>query len=219
VTRAQAWFMRAGLHLGRGEVREFGEWVAKVHAYSVDRNIRYWRTVASAYSNWGRAAAGDRDAGIERLQASIDSYIRSGARLGLVHLYVLLADLLAEGSQSAALGTIALAEEQLARSGERLHEVELHRCKARVLVSGPQPDAAAAIAEVERAVRVAKGQGARLPELRALGQLVRQRRRAGGDATGDEQALAELCGSFAPDSQLPDVVRARVILGSVAGGA
>jgi class 3 adenylate cyclase/tetratricopeptide (TPR) repeat protein len=219
VTRAQAWFMRAGLHLGRGELGEFGAWVAKVHAYSVDRNIRYWRTIASAYSNWGRAAAGDRDGGIERLQASIDSYVNSGARLGLVHLYLLLADLLAEDSQSAALETIALAEEQLARSGERLTEVDLHRFKARVLVSGPRPDAATAIAELERAVGVAKDQGARLPELRALGQLVRHRRRAGADAAADEQALVELCGRFATDSQLPDVMRARGILGPVAGGA
>ena len=220
VTRAQVWFMRAILHLGRAEVREFGEWVEKVRAYSVDRNVRYWRTLASAYSNWGRAIAGDRDNGIPRLQASIDSYLKSGARLGLVHLYVLLADLqLGAGARSAALDAIALGEEHMARSGERLTEVELLRCKARALMAGPRADVATAIAELEHAVDVAERQGARLPQVRALGQLVTQRRRIGEDASTDEERLAELCQRFASDSQLPDLRKAQAIFGAPTGGA
>ena len=219
VTRAQVWFMRAILHLGRAEAGEFGEWVAKVHAYSVDRNIRYWRTLSSAYSNWGRAMAADRQEGIARLQESIDSYLKSGARLGLVNLYVLLADLqLATGAKSAALEAIALAEEQMARSGERLNEVELLRCKARALIAEPRPAPGAAIAEFQRAVDAAERQGARLPQLRALGQLITERRRAGEDASADEWRLAELCEHFPADSELRDLRRARAILGPTAGG-
>ena len=220
VTRAQVWFMRAILHLGFAELREFGEWVEKVRAYSVDRNVRYYRTLASAYSNWGRAMAGEKGDGLARLQASIDSYVKSGARLGLVQLHVLLADLqLAAGARSAALEAIALGEEHMASSGERLIEVELLRCKARVLMAGPQPDAAASIAELERAVAVAERQDARLPQLRALRQLVTHRRRAGEDASTDEQRLAELCERFASDSQLHDLQRARALLQSAAGAA
>jgi hypothetical protein len=213
VTRAQAWFMRAILHLGRAELREFGDWVEKARTYSVDRNVRYWRTLASAYSNWARAITGDREAGIPRVQASIDAYLKSGARLGLVHLSVLLADLqLAAGARTAALEAIALGEGHVARSGERLTEVELLRCKARALMAGPSPDAASAIAELERAVDVAEGQGARLSQVRALGQLVSQLRRLGEDASTEEQRLAQLCERFDPGSQLPDLERARAIL-------
>jgi tetratricopeptide (TPR) repeat protein len=220
VVRAQVWFMRSILHLARLEPREFGEWVEKVRAYSVDRNIRYWRTLASAYSNWGRAMAGDQGGGVAPLQASIDSYVKSGARLGLVHLYVLLADLqLAADARGAALGAIALAEEQMAHSGERLTEVELLRAKARVLTAGTHPDLAAAAGELRRAVDVAGLQGARLPQLRALGQLVAQKRRAGEDAARDEQQLAALCECFPSDSELPDVRRARVLLQAAPGRA
>jgi class 3 adenylate cyclase/tetratricopeptide (TPR) repeat protein len=218
VTRAQAWFMRAILHLGRAEPSEFGEWIEKVRAFSVDRNIRYWRTLASVYSNWSRAMARDRVGGIARVQASIDSYRASGGRLGLVHLYVLLADLhLATGARSAAFDALVLGEEQMLRSGERLTEVELLRCKARVLMAEPQADPAAAFAELERAVAVAERQHTRLPQLRALGQLVTQRRRMGEDASADEQRLAELCQWFAADSQLPDLGRARNLLRPGAG--
>ncbi len=220
VTRAQVWFMRAILHLNRAELPQFGEWVEKVRAYSVDRNIRYWRTLSSAYSNWGRAMAGNREDGIARLQASIDSYLGSGARLGLVNLYVLLANLqLATGSRDAALESIALAEEHMASSGERLTEVELLRSKARALMAGPRPEVGPAITELRRAVDVAERQGARLPQLRSLGQLVTHRRRAGEDASAEERRLAALCEQFAPDSQLPDVLRARGILDVAGGGA
>ena len=220
VVRAQVWFMRSILHLGRVEPREFGEWVEKVRAYSVDRNIRYWRTLASAYSNWGRAMAGDHRDGVARVQSSIDSYVKSGARLGLVHLYVLLADLqLVAGARGAALDAITLAEKEMGRSGERLTEVELLRSKARALVAGVQPDPAAATGELRRAVEIAARQGARLPQLRALGQLVTLQRRAGEGTSAEEQQLAALCQRFPSDSELPDVRRARVLLGAAAGRA
>jgi class 3 adenylate cyclase/tetratricopeptide (TPR) repeat protein len=219
-TRASSWFMRSILHLGRGEMHEFAEWLEKARAYSVELNIRYWRTLASAYSNWLRAMAGDRAAGIPRVQASIDSFLRSGARLGLVHLYVLLADLqLASGAHSAALEAVGLAEEQMVRSGERLIEVDLLRCKARVAMAGPAPDTAAALADLRQAVVVAERQEARLPQLRALGQLISLQRREGEDASTDEQRLEALSGHFGSDSQLPELRRALAILRPPPGDA
>jgi predicted ATPase len=213
LTNAMIKFMRAILHLSRAEVREFTDWVEQARAYSVERNIRYWRMLSSAYSNWRRAIAGDHEAGIARLEASIESFVESGARLGLVHLYVLLADLqLDAGAPSAARDAIARAEDQMVRSGERLTEVELRRCKARVWLKGGQPDPAAAIAELERAVEVGEGQGALLPQLRALGQLVTVRRRAGEDDSAAVQRLAAVCERFGGESQLADVRRGRAIL-------
>ncbi|HUE27863.1 MAG TPA: hypothetical protein VMP89_13900, partial [Solirubrobacteraceae bacterium] len=83
---------------------------------------------------------------------------------------------------------------------------------ARVLIAAPRPAADAAIAELRRAVDVAERQSARRPQLRALGQLITQRRRAGEDAAADELRLAALCEQFPSDSQLPDLRRARAIL-------
>ena len=61
----------------------------------------------------------------------------------------------------------------------------------------------AAIAELRRAVDAAERQGARLPQLRALGQLDTHRRRAGEDASADERRLAALCERFAPTPSCP----------------
>jgi class 3 adenylate cyclase/tetratricopeptide (TPR) repeat protein len=219
VTRAQVWFMRAILHLGRSELKEFSEWVERARGFSVDRNIRYWRTLASAYSNGARAMSADRLEGIAQLEASINSYRQSGARLGLAHLYVLLANLqLAASAFSDAMATVGRGEEHIVSTGERLAEVELLGCKARVLIAGTVADESAAIASLQEAVDVAERQGARLPQLRALRALVLRRRRAGEDASSDEERLLALCDRFDRDSQLPDLLRARAMLAEAARG-
>lgn len=213
-TRASTWFMRAILHLGRTEPLEFAEWLEKARAYSVELNIRYWRTITSAYSNSVRAVTGDLADGLARLEASLDSFLESGARLGLVHLYVLLADLrLASGARGAAIEAVALGEEHMVSSGERLIEVELHRCRARMAMAAPRPDPDAAIAALRLGIEAGERQHALLPQLRALGQLIALQRHQGADAAADEQRLAALCERFARDSRLPDVLRARMMLG------
>lgn len=107
----------------------------------------------------------------------------------------------------------------MARSGERLTEVELLRAKARVLMAGQQPEVAAVTGALRRAVEVGERQGARLPHLRALGQLVTHGRRTGEDTASHERQLAALCDCFPSDSELPDVRRARVLLQAAPGRA
>jgi hypothetical protein len=59
---------------------------------------------------------------------------------------------------------------------------------------------------------VAERQEARLPELRALGQLISLERRERVDASDDERRLEALCEHFSADSRLPELQRARTIL-------
>ena len=93
VTRAQAWGMRSFLHLSRSELPEFGTWVERTRAHSIDHDIGYWRAVSSLLAGWLRGRAGELALGTARVEQSLDAYLRSGSRLGLPHLYVLLADL------------------------------------------------------------------------------------------------------------------------------
>jgi len=86
-------------------------------------------------------------------------------------------------------------------------------------MADPAPDVGAAIADLRRAVEVAERQEARLPELRALGQLISLSRREGADASADEQRLEALCAHFGSDSRLPELQRARTILRPTAGEA
>lgn len=213
VTRTQAFFMRSVLHLSRGEAREFGQWLDNTRAYSGEYNISYWRTLSAAYAAWRDGWTGELSAGAARLQESIEAYLKSGSRLGLAHLYVLLADLhVASGDRSAALAALDAGHAYVEQSGERFSESELYRCRARALMIGEEPDPAAASAAMRRAADIAASQNARLPQLRALAQLVGHKRKLGQDPAADVEQLAVICEWFGPACELPDVVRARALL-------
>ena len=74
-----AGYMTAPVLAAPHPVPSDGQWLIETGHQSgkVELNIRYWRALTSAYSNWVRAMAGDRAAGVVRVQASIDSFLRS----------------------------------------------------------------------------------------------------------------------------------------------
>ncbi len=218
VTRAQAFFMRTMLHLNRGEVAEFATWVERTRAYSTEHGIAYWRIHSSAYSAWRQGWSGELAAGTTRLRSSIEAYLDSGSKLGIAHLYILLADLeLAAGDVAGARGHLGAATEYVEATGERFSESELHRARARALMAGDSPDPAAATAALERAVEIAAIQNARIPELRALGQLLTHRRKLEEPHRSDADRLSVLCDWFGSNCELPEVVRGRQLLESEDG--
>ncbi len=214
VTRAQAFFMRTMLHMARAEIDEFATWVERTRAYSAEHGIGYWRVLSAAYSAWRQAWSGGLVAGTVRLRACIDAYLESGSKLGVPQLYLLLADLVVAGGDVAgALAELDAAAAYIQASGERFSEPEMYRSRARLLMTGDAPDAAGAASALERGAAVALSQNARMPELRALAQLVGLRRRVGETDAPDAERLAGLCDWFGPSCELPDVVRARALLG------
>ena len=214
VTRAQAWGMRSFLHLSRTEMDEFGHWVAKTRAHSIDHDIGYWRAVSSLLAGWLRGRAGELALGTARVEQSLDAYLRSGARLGLPHLQVLLADLrLAAGDRRGALDVLSAGEEYMEETGERFSASELYRFKGRALMTGDSPDPEGAGAAYETAVRVAREQNAKLLELRAATRLA-EHQRALGEPCSAIDRLVVLCDWFGPVSELGDVVRARNLVTS-----
>jgi predicted ATPase len=204
VTRAQAWGMRALLHLARGEPGEFARWTERTRAHSVFHNVGYWRALASLLHGALRARAGDLEEGRVAVDGALDAYLRSGARLGLSRFYVLQAELrLATGDQAGAFAGVRAAEQHVAASGERYSETELYRSKGLMLAA--VGDADGATAAFEHAVAVAHGQRAVMLELRAATALAEH---AG---TGLER-VAELCARLPAELGLVDVVAARRLL-------
>jgi class 3 adenylate cyclase/tetratricopeptide (TPR) repeat protein len=212
VTRAQAWGMRTILHLTRGEPEEVAHWGHKTLEVSIDSNLEYWRALSSVLSAWQQGRDGDLDGGIARLEESLDRYLSGGATLGLGHFCIYLADLrLATGNREGALEALQNGERHIDLTGERLAESELHRTKGRVLTAGDHPDLDGATVAYERSVSSAREQNARLLELRAASRLAAHQRRIGDEPVALDR-VAELCEWFGPDSELPDVVRARKLL-------
>jgi tetratricopeptide (TPR) repeat protein len=214
VTRAQAWGMRSFLHLSRSELPEFGIWVERTRAHSIDHDIGYWRAVSSLLAGWLRGRAGDLALGTARVEQSLDAYLRSGSRLGLPHLYVLLADLrLAADDRPGALDVLSAGEEYMEETGERFSASELFRFKGRALMAGDSPDPQGATVAYEAGVRAAREQNAKLLELRAATRLAEHQRAIGEPCSAIDRVVA-LCDWFGSASELADVVRARNLVAS-----
>jgi predicted ATPase len=204
VTRAQAWGMRALLHLARAEPAEFARWTERTRQHSVFHNVGYWRALASLLHGALRARAGELEQGRADVDAALDAYLRSGSRLGLSRFYVLQAELrLASGELDGALAGLAAAEKHVAATGEHYSDVELHRFKGRLLSAAG--DADGATAAFERAVAVAGEQRAVMLELRAATTLAEH------NGSGLER-IAELCARFPAELALDDLVKARAAL-------
>ncbi len=212
VTKAQALGMRSILHLARGEPVELRHWTEKTRAHSADLNIGYWHTVSLLHAGWQQGRAGQLRASIAVLEEQLEAYLTSGSRLSLPHFYILLADLrLAAGDQKEALEALRAGRAHIIDTGERFSESELFRFMGRALMTGDSPDPEAATAAYEQAISAAAEQNAKLLELRAVTGLAVHQGRTGGEATALER-VAVLCDWFGPDSQLPDIVRARRLL-------
>lgn len=212
VTRAQAWGMRAILHLTRAESVDLGYWIDRTLRVSVDSNVGYWRAVSSSLSAWQQGRSGDLAGAITRLEECLAEYLKSGASLSLPHFCIYLADLrLAAGDQPGALNAIRIGETHVEATGEGFAESELYRFKGRVLMAGDPPDPARATAAYEWAVTSARRQNAKLLELRASTRLAVHQARTGQPRTALDD-VASLCAWFTPGSEVPDVVRARMLL-------
>ena len=218
VTRAQAWGMRALLHLARLEPTEFARWTERTRAHSVDHNVGYWRALASLLDGALQARAGELDAGCALVDGALAAYQRSGSRLGLSRFYVLQADLrLLSGDHAAAFASLAAAEEHMVSTGERYTEAELCRFKGRLLMAQPQPDVEAATAAFEQAVAAAHRQHAALLELRAATTLALHQRQIGAPAAALER-VAQLSDRLSAHAALADLVQARAAARSAGGG-
>jgi class 3 adenylate cyclase/predicted ATPase len=212
LTRAQAWGMRALLHLNRAERAEMAHWVQKTYAQSFDHDLGYWRTASGLLAGWIRGRLGEVEGGIRDVRDGIDAYVASGCRLGVPHFYIHYADLQRiAGDIPGALELVRTGERYLEETGERLSESELFRFKGRLLASGDDPDLDGATAAFERAVATAREQNALLLELQAITRLAEFQRKI-GEVPSVLDRVTELCDRFGADSPLEDVARARALV-------
>jgi tetratricopeptide (TPR) repeat protein len=113
-------------------------------------------------------ARGERGEGLDRMREGARAYRAAGVRIGLVHLAHLAEVLLDTGHVDEAL---AVAEDALAEpTEERVYWAELQRIKGGALLK--QHARSAAEACFREAVDIARAQGAKVFELRALTDLM-----------------------------------------------
>jgi hypothetical protein len=123
---------------------------------------------------------------------------------------LLVEDLLDQDQVEEALEELRIVEAFVERSAERRHLPELHRLEGECLRRRDARSGDDAGARFEKAMSIARQQGARLWELRAATSLARLHA-AHGNRKPACQILDDAVGLFAADCHLPDLREARAL--------
>jgi len=143
--------------------------------------------LAGVRRGWLLAEDGDRAGGVEQMRDAIALYRAHGNQFGLATLLGLLAEGYGQAGRAAeGLAVLAEAREFVSVSGGRYWDAELKRLEGTLLLLDVA--AGASVEEREReaegcfdaSAEVARRQGARLLELRAVTALAEVERRRGG---------------------------------------
>ncbi|AMR82014.1 adenylate/guanylate cyclase domain-containing protein [Cupriavidus nantongensis] len=155
-------------------------------ALATEYGLPFGLACGTIFSGWALAEQGRAPEGIEMIQRGLSAYRATGAELWRTYFLALLADACARAGQAKS-GLAALTEALAAadRTKERLYEAELHRLKGELTLLEPsclgEGDGAderdnrrrEAEACFLQAITIARRQGARSLELRAVVALSR----------------------------------------------
>ena len=204
VTTAQA--QMSVLRQFRGEPEEALAWADETVRSGMERGYAYRVAMGRVLRGWAHARLGDARDGVAEMTAGLEASRATGARMEDPHYLGLIADgYLQAGDADAALEALDEAFELVRRERSVFYEPELHRLRAAALAaSGAAPEETTAA--LERALVVARRQGSRPLELRALVDLAR---------TGDSRArsaLAAVVERFDEGFETPDLRAAGELL-------
>jgi class 3 adenylate cyclase/predicted ATPase len=211
-TLSQALYLNCWLHQVRGEAHIVRERASAMLPLTVEHNYPNWLAAAKILHGWAVAATGDAEAGLAQVHDGVGDKRALGVKLHFPCVLGLLAELLTKvGTWGEGLAVLDEALAIVGTTGERWFEPELHRLKAEALIASTPGDLTGAEASLDRALVVAREQGARFWELRAATTLARLwrgqgRRREAGDL------LAPVYGWFTEGFDTPTLQAAKDLL-------
>jgi hypothetical protein len=190
-SRALALFFAAGLELLLREPAAAERYAQAAVELAAEYGFKLVEAWSSAVAGWSAALRSDQAGGVDRIGQSIDAARATGTQQFQTLLYAVLADACRHAGRTrdglaAAVEGLAIVE----RTQERFCEAELLRLHAELEIAAAADATPAARADsaeraaaaLERALTVARAQGAHLLELRAAVSLLRTRGRAADSA-------------------------------------
>jgi predicted ATPase len=180
-------------------------------AISREHGFPLWLAVASMFRGWALTVEGEHERAITQLSEGVAKFKATGAELNLPHFYGMLAH--ACGKAHRFDEAFAAVEEALSvahRNMDRCYEAELYRIEGELMLER-EPSGQDAEESLLQAVDVARKQGARTFELRALTSLARALVRQG---RRDEalQLLAPAYQAFPDRLDTPELKDAAAVL-------
>ncbi|MDN0076322.1 adenylate/guanylate cyclase domain-containing protein [Crenobacter sp. SG2303] len=218
---ANALIFAAELHLHRREAQPTRELTEAAIALATEHGFPYFLAYGTILSGWVLAEQGCAAEGVERMQQGLAAYRATGAEHWQTHYLALLAEAYGRAGQTeAGLETLTEALAVVDQKQERVYEAELYRLKGELMLQQPsrEGEEAGGWDEAEacflKAIAIARRQGARSLELRAVMGLSRLWRQQGkpGDA---RRILAETYDWFTEGFDTADLQEAGALLAAL----
>jgi len=196
----------------RGDVELMRAAALAVIGEAKPRDFLNWIAQGLVWLGWTSAVLGEPEQGIAEIQQGLGLWQMTGSELMKAYFFVLLADAFVRGGQvPGAMQALDDAEAHVARTGEHWMEPEIYRIRGDAFLAQTRPDAQGAESSFEQALASARGQEARLLELRAAESLARlwQSQGRGADALALLEPVMEW---FREGLDAPNVASARALL-------
>ena len=140
-----------------------------VTATAVEHQFTMIESMAAIFAAWAGAHSGSPAVADQDIAAALRALARARTRMVTPLFLALHAEVrMLSGERDAALASVELGLAEIAGLGERFYEAELHRLRAQLWASVAVEQA---VTECQCAVTVARAQGARSLEHRALASL------------------------------------------------
>jgi adenylate cyclase len=208
----------AWIHVRRGEPAAAEACCDAFMALAAEQGFAFLLAEGTISRGWALAEQGRVEAGLEQMHRGIAAQRAAGTEMGRPSHLALLADASAKaGRPEDGLRAVEEALATVAETGERSYEAELYRLKGEILaqLGGPEGQQADGESEahdcLQRAIDVARRQGARSLELRAALSLARLQRTGRRGAQG-RRLLRDVYASFTEGFETADLMAARCLL-------
>jgi predicted ATPase len=182
-------------------------------AVAVEHGFPFWSAFGGFISGWALSEQGGSDETFAQLRRGLHSWRATGAGVFLPLFGCQLADALRKSARlEEAIVALDEAFEAAEQNEEPWWKSELHRVRGELLLAAPA-DAAGDAAEqcFRQAIDLARLQGAKSLELRALTSLSRLLR-SQGKSDEARQMLAEIYGWFTEGFDTADLKEAKALL-------
>ncbi len=165
---------------------------------------------------WARGRLYDANAGAQELRRALADYLDQGNRVGVPGYHGLLAEVeAAAGAPDSALTLIGQGLAFAQETEGRLSEPYLHSLRGEILLRRDPSNPAPAEEAFQRAIAVARQQGARSWSLRASLSLAKLYQSTGHPADA-HAVLAPALEGFLPTPEMPEIAEAQALLAELA---
>ncbi len=207
VDRATALTLAALLHAFMDEPASAARHAEEAFLVAEEHGFRQWTATARVIATWAAAAAQRNTHSLANVVAQIEHYTDMGLRTQLSAFLCLAAGgHVAAGKRRAAIDLLDRGDAHT-HSGEEWYIAELHRVRGEIARARAPRQAET---HFQDAIDVARAQGARLWELRAVVGLARLRHDQRQHAAA-RRALEPVLSSFPDDLDAPDLRAARAL--------